>query len=63
MSFSVDLANGVIAEVLDKKTNVDAAAAEALKRNSELVKRWLEGVTTATGANGLEAVQAALATE
>jgi glycine betaine/proline transport system substrate-binding protein len=63
MTFNVDLENGVIAEVLDKKTSVDAAAAEALKRNPELVKSWLEDVTTATGGNGLEAVQAALATK
>jgi glycine betaine/proline transport system substrate-binding protein len=63
MTFNVDLENGVIAEVLDTKTSVDAAAAEALKRNPELVKSWLEDVTTATGGNGLEAVQAALATK
>jgi glycine betaine/proline transport system substrate-binding protein len=63
MTFNVDLENGVIAEVLDKTTSVDAAAAEALKRNPELVKSWLEDVTTATGGNGLEAVQAALATK
>ena len=63
MTFNVDLENGVIAEVLDKTTSVDAAAAEALKRNPELVKSWLEDVTTATGGNWLEAVQAALATK
>ena len=61
MTFNVDLENGIISDVLDKKTNVDKAAADALKRNPELVKSWLEGVTTATGGNGLAAVQAALA--
>lgn len=60
MTFNVDLENGVITEVLDKKTSVDAAATEALKRNPELVKGWLDGVTTANGGNGLAAVQAAL---
>ena len=60
MAFNVDLENGVITEVLEKKTNVDAAATDALKRHPELLKSWLDGVTTASGGNGLEAVQSAL---
>jgi glycine betaine/proline transport system substrate-binding protein len=50
----------VIADVLQNKTKLDTAATEALKRHPELVKSWLDGVTTATGGNGLQAVQAAL---
>jgi glycine betaine/proline transport system substrate-binding protein len=50
----------VITEVLEKKTNVDAAATDALKRHPELLKSWLDGVTTASGGNGLAAVQTAL---
>ncbi|MFM0553414.1 choline ABC transporter substrate-binding protein [Paraburkholderia sediminicola] len=60
LTFNVDLENGVITEVLEKKTRVDAAATEALKRHPELLKSWLDGVNTASGANGLQAVQTAL---
>lgn len=60
LTFNVDLENGVITEVLEKKTGVDAAATEALKRHPELLKSWLDGVNTVNGANGLQAVQAAL---
>jgi glycine betaine/proline transport system substrate-binding protein len=60
MAFNVDLENGVIADVLDKKTKIDTAALDALKRHPELLKTWLDGVTTASGGNGLEAVQTAL---
>lgn len=60
LTFNVDIENGVITEVLEKKTNVDVAATEALKRHPELLKSWLDGVNTASGANGLQAVQTAL---
>jgi glycine betaine/proline transport system substrate-binding protein len=60
LTFNVDLENGVITEVLDKKTNIDMAATDALKRHPELLKTWLDGVTTANGGNGLLAVQSAL---
>ena len=60
MVHPVVLENGVITDVLEKKTNVDAAATDALKRHPELLKSWLDGVTTASGGNGLEAVQTAL---
>jgi len=60
LTFNVDIENGVITEVLEKKTSVDVAATEALKRHPELLKSWLDGVNTASGANGLQAVQTAL---
>jgi glycine betaine/proline transport system substrate-binding protein len=60
LSFNVDLENGVITDVLEKKTNIDAAATDALKHHPELLRTWLDGVNTASGANGLQAVQAAL---
>jgi glycine betaine/proline transport system substrate-binding protein len=63
MAFNVDLENGVIADVLQNKTNIDTAALDALKKNPELVKTWLDGVTTASGGNGLQAVQTALGTK
>jgi glycine betaine/proline transport system substrate-binding protein len=60
MTFNVDLENGVITEVLQNKANIDTAALDALKKNPELVKTWLDGVTTASGGNGLQAVQTVL---
>jgi len=60
LTFNVDLENGVITEVLEKKTNVDVAATEALRRHPDLLKSWLDGVSTANGGNGLQAVQTAL---
>ncbi|WP_345816523.1 choline ABC transporter substrate-binding protein [Paraburkholderia sp. PREW-6R] len=60
ITFNVDLENGVITDVLEKKASVDMAATDALKRHPELWKSWLDGVNTANGGNGLQAVQAAL---
>jgi glycine betaine/proline transport system substrate-binding protein len=60
LTFNVDLENGVITEVLEKKTGIDVAATEALKQHPELLKAWLDGVNTASGSNGLQAVQTSL---
>ena len=61
MTFDVDLENHVIARVLQDKVGVDTAARDALKAHPDLLATWLAGVTTASGANGLEAVDRALA--
>ncbi|CAD6555020.1 choline ABC transporter substrate-binding protein [Paraburkholderia metrosideri] len=60
LTFNVDLENGVITEVLEKKAGIDVAATDALKRHPELLKSWLDGVNTTNGSNGLQAVQTAL---
>jgi glycine betaine/proline transport system substrate-binding protein len=60
MTFNVDLENKIIANVLQKKVSVDTAARDALKANPNLIGPWLDGVTTASGANGLQAVNNAL---
>jgi glycine betaine/proline transport system substrate-binding protein len=60
MAFNVDLENGVISDVLQNKTALGTAAADALKRHPDLLKSWLDGVSTASGGSGLEAVQNAL---
>ncbi|MFD1972511.1 choline ABC transporter substrate-binding protein [Trinickia caryophylli] len=60
MTFNVDLENRIIASVLQNKVDVHAAARDALKANPALLGAWLDGVTTASGANGLNAVNAAL---
>ena len=61
MTFNVGLENAIIANVLQNKTNVNAAARDALKAHAGLLQPWLAGVTTANGSNGLQAVNSALA--
>ena len=60
MTFSVDVENRMIADMLDHKTSPVLAAQHALKADPALVAGWLDGVTTAAGAPGLPAVRAAL---
>lgn len=61
MTFSVDLENQIIANVLQNKVDVNTAARDAIKAHPQLLAPWLDGVTTASGANGLQAVNSALA--
>ncbi len=60
MTFNVDLENKIIANVLRDKVSVNTAARDALKAQPDLIGPWLDGVTTASGANGLQAVNSAL---
>ncbi|MFX1765470.1 choline ABC transporter substrate-binding protein [Paraburkholderia sp. A1RI-2L] len=60
MTFNVDLENRIIANVLLNKMDVNVAARNALKSNPGLLDAWLKGVTTTSGADGLQAVQAQL---
>ncbi|CAM2170221.1 glycine betaine/proline transport system substrate-binding protein [Paraburkholderia sacchari] len=60
MTFNVDLENQIITNVLQHKVEVNAAARNALKGNPGLLNAWLKGVTTTSGADGLQAVQAQL---
>ncbi|MBR8312665.1 choline ABC transporter substrate-binding protein [Burkholderia dolosa] len=60
MTFSVDVENRMIADMLEKKTPPALAAQHALKADPSLLAGWLDGVTTAAGAPGLPAVRAAL---
>ncbi len=60
MTFSVDIENQIITNVLQNKVDLNAAALQALKGNPALVSSWLKGVTTASGADGLQAVQTQL---
>ena len=50
MTFSVDVENRMIADMLDHKTSPVLAAQHALKADPALVAGWLDGVTTAAGA-------------
>lgn len=60
MKFSVDLENEIIAAYIGEKIEVKTAARDALRKHPELVKAWLDGVTTASGGDGLSAVRQAL---
>jgi glycine betaine/proline transport system substrate-binding protein len=60
MTFTVDVENRMIADMLDHKTPAAIAAQHALKADPPLVAGWLDGVTTAAGSPGLPAVRAAL---
>lgn len=61
LKFSVDLENKIITDVLDKKLDVSAAAAQRLKERPELLNNWLSGVKTRNGGDGLTAVKKKLA--
>nr|WP_088511548.1 choline ABC transporter substrate-binding protein [Burkholderia ubonensis] len=60
MTFTVDIENRMIADMLNHKTPAPLAARHALQAEPSLVALWLDGVTTAAGAPGLPAVRAAL---
>jgi glycine betaine/proline transport system substrate-binding protein len=60
MTFSQDMENAIMAEVVDKKiTNAEAAKAW-LKAHPEVVEKWLAGVKTLDGKDALPAVAAKL---
>jgi glycine betaine/proline transport system substrate-binding protein len=60
LKFDVALENAVITRVLDKQENVNDAARAELAKRPELLKGWLEGVTTRTGEPAQPAVEKAL---
>ena len=60
ITFNVDMENQIIANVLQNKVDINTAALNALKGNPALLNTWLKGVTTTSGADGLQAVQAQL---
>lgn len=60
LKFDVALENAVITRVLDKQENVNDAARAELAKRPELLKGWLEGVTTRTGEPAQPVVEKAL---
>ncbi|WEX11057.1 choline ABC transporter substrate-binding protein [Chelativorans sp. AA-79] len=58
--FTVDMENEMMAKILDEGKRPEAAAAEFLKANPDLLEPWLAGVTTLEGEPGLPAVKASL---
>ena len=52
--------NAMITSVMDKQEDVQAAAKAELAKRPELLKRWLDGVTTRDGQPAQPAVEKAL---
>lgn len=60
MTFDVAIENQMIARVLRDKASLETAARQALSAHPAMLEKWLDGVTTVKGANGLQAVRASL---
>lgn len=60
LSFTLDMENSLMGNVLDDKQKPDAAAKAWLKKNPQVLDSWLNGVTTIDGKPGLEAAKAKL---
>lgn len=60
LSFTLDMENSIMAEVVNKKVSNSEAAKAWIKANPAVLDKWLEGVQTADGKDGLAAVKARL---
>ena len=58
--FSLQMENEIMGAILDDGDEPNTAATEWIKANPESLNAWLEGVNTAKGDDGLEAVKAGL---
>lgn len=60
LSFDVGIENTIMAAMADDGAAPEKAARAELKKRPELLRQWLEGVETADGKPGLDAVQGKL---
>lgn len=60
MTFNVELENQIMTNVLSGGMDVGTASLQALKARNDLLAQWLAGVRTVSGADGLQAVNAAI---
>lgn len=60
LSFTLDMENAVMDDIMNGNKKPDAAAKAWLKKNPETLERWLSGVTTLDGKDGLAAVRSKL---
>ncbi|PYE87088.1 choline ABC transporter substrate-binding protein [Phyllobacterium leguminum] len=60
LEFSLDMENAIMGKILDDGEEPAKAAKEWLKANPAVLDKWLAGVTTTDGGDGLAAVKAAL---
>ncbi|MCT7374276.1 choline ABC transporter substrate-binding protein [Chelativorans salis] len=60
LQFTIDMENEMMGKILDDGQEPQAAAADWLKEQPEVLGPWLDGITTLDGEPGLPAVKAAL---
>lgn len=60
LTFTQEMENAIMSEVLDGKVNNDAAVKAWVKAHPEVLEAWLQGDTARDGADGLAAVNKAL---
>ena len=59
ISFTLDLENGIMGQILDEGADPDEATMAWLQANKDAVMAWVDGVTTADGGDAAAAVSAA----
>ena len=57
LEFTLTMENQVMGMILDDGTEPNKAAAQWLKKHPQVLDKWLKGVTTVDGKNGLAAVK------
>ncbi len=60
MTFSLEMENQIMGEILDKGAEPDAAVAQWIRANPAALEDWLDGVSTRDGSDGLAAVKDAM---
>ncbi len=60
LSFTLDMENSIMADVVKTKASYADAAKQWIKANPAVLDKWLEGVTTVDGQDSLPAVKAKL---
>lgn len=57
LTFNSDIENSLMQQIIDTRQNPTAVVTAWLKKNPQIIKTWLQGVTTINGQDGLKAVQ------
>ena len=52
--------NEIMGDILDNNVDPEKAAEKALKKDADILNKWLAGVKTKDGRDGLAAVKSAL---
>ena len=60
LKFSLQMENEIMGDILDNNMDPQDAAEKALKKDADILGKWLAGVNTKGGQNGLAAVKTAL---
>ncbi|MDF9617793.1 choline ABC transporter substrate-binding protein [Pseudomonas entomophila] len=60
LTFTLEMENSIMAEVVDKKVSFDEAAKAWVRAHPQLLEGWLAGVTSKSGRDAQEAIKAKL---